>query len=280
MIRIDAHQHYWNPARGDYGWMPPDDPILTRAYRPSDLAPQLAEGGIERTVLVQAAPTVAETEYLLGVADATDHVGAVVGWIDFERPEDRAQLERLARHPKFRGVRPMVQDIADDDWLLRPGIDWAFRALAEMGLCFDALGFPRHLGNFLTVFERHPDLRVVVDHCMKPRIHARSPEGFRAWAEGIARIAEATQARCKISGLITEAGPDWTPADLAPYVEHVLQVFGPERVMWGSDWPVCRLRGEYGDWRCAAEALTAGLDPSDRVRVFGGSAAAFYRIEA
>ena len=126
-MQIDGHQHFWHPGRGDYGWMPPDDPVLSRHYSPADLAPALAEHGIARTVLVQAAPTVEETEYMLGIADATDHVAAVVGWIDFERPASRAVLERLKGHPKFRGVRPMVQDIADDEWLLRPEIDWAFR---------------------------------------------------------------------------------------------------------------------------------------------------------
>jgi L-fuconolactonase len=278
MERIDAHQHFWHPGRGDYGWMPPDDPVLSRPYGPADLAPELAACGISRTVLVQAAPTVAETEYMLGIADATPHVAAVVGWIDFERPEARADLDRLAGHPKLAGVRPMVQDIPDDDWLLRPDIDWAFGALEERGLAFDALGFPRHLANFLTVIRRRPGLRVVVDHCMKPQIRDRSPEAFRFWAEGMARIAGETGAFCKFSALVTEADPDWAVADLAPYVAHVLEVFGPGRVMWGSDWPVCRLRCEYADWFRAAEELTAGLPEADRARVFGGTAVEFYRL--
>jgi len=277
-MQIDAHQHYWQPARGDYDWMPKDDPVLARAYGPADLAPHLAAHGIGGTVLVQAAATVDETEYMLGIADATDHVRAVVGWVDFERPEARATLRRLARHPKFRGVRPMIQDIPDDDWMLRDDVQRGFRAVAELGLTFDALGFPRHLANFLTLFRRHPDLRVVVDHCMKPQIRDPDPAAFRAWADGIARIAGETGAFCKFSALVTEARPEWTVADLAPYAGHILAVFGPERVMWGSDWPVCRLRAEYGVWRAAAETLTAGLAPAARARVFGGTAAAFYRL--
>jgi L-fuconolactonase len=279
-MQIDAHQHYWHPGRGDYGWMPKDDPTLSRPYGPADLAPDLAASGIERTVLVQAAPSVEETEYMLGIADATPHVAAVVGWVDFERPEARATLERLKGHPKFRGVRPMVQDIADDAWLLREDIRWAFEALVELDLTFDALGFPRHLANFLGVAKRHPELRMVVDHCMKPRIAEPSVEGFRFWAEGMSRIAGETGAFCKLSGLVTEARPGWSVDDLRPYAEHVLAVFGPERVMWGSDWPVCRLRGEYGDWRRAAEALTRDLSSDAQARVFGGTAAAFYGIEA
>jgi L-fuconolactonase len=279
MPRIDAHQHYWHPARGDYGWMPKDDPVLARDYGPADLAPHLAAHGIDATVLVQAAPTVHETEYLLGIADATPSVAGVVGWVDFDRPEERATLERLAGHPKFLGVRPMIQDIADVDWMLRPGVQWGFEAVAELGLTFDALGFPRHAANFLTLFRRHPELRVVVDHCLKPQIRDPAPEAFRAWAEGIARLAQQSGAVCKLSGLVTEAGPDWTVADLRPWAEHVLEVFGPERVMWGSDWPVSRLRCAYGDWLAAAEALTAGLDPQARARVFGLTAVEVYGLE-
>jgi len=277
-MQIDAHQHFWNPGRGDYGWMPKDDPVLCRTYGPAELLPQLAAAGVERTVLVQAAPTVGETEYMLGIADAVPAVAAVVGWVDFEEPGDRAVLERLKGHPKFRGVRPMIQDIPDDDWMLRPDVQWGYRALADLDLSFDALGFPRHLRNFHTILTRYPDMRVVIDHCMKPQIRDRSPEAFRFWAEGMTRLARDTGACVKFSALITEDGPDWSVERLRPYVEHVFEVFGPARVMWGSDWPVCRLRAEYAGWRAAAEALTAGLTAAERAQVFGGTAGAFYRI--
>jgi L-fuconolactonase len=275
---IDAHQHYWNPARGDYDWMPKDDPTLARPYGPADLAPQLATHGIAGTVLVQAAATIHESEYLLGIADATPGVLGVVGWVDFERPGDQAELERLAQHPKFKSVRPMIQDIPDDDWMLRRDVQWGFEAVAGLGLGFDALGFPRHLKNFLTILKRHPSMRVVVDHCMKPQIRDHSSESFRFWADGMARIAGETGAFCKFSALVTEANADWTVADLRPYVEHVFEVFGPARIMWGSDWPVCRLRCEYARWRETAEELTEGLSETERARVFGGTAAEFYRL--
>jgi L-fuconolactonase len=274
---IDAHQHYWNPARGDYAWMPKGDPVLDRAYGPSDLAPALSDHGITHTVLVQAAATVEETEYMLGLADATPHVAAVVGWIDFEKPADLAHLKRLAQHPKFAGVRPMIQDIPDDDWMLRDDVQWGFRAVADLGLTFDALGFPRHLANFHRILTRYPDLRVVVDHCMKPQIRSHSEASFRHWADGISRLAE-TGAFCKFSALVTEANADWTVADLQPYVQHVFSAFGPERVMWGSDWPVVRLRCEYGSWRAAAEQLTADLSDAARARIYGGTASEFYRL--
>ena len=278
MVQIDAHQHFWNPARGDYDWMPKDDPVLARVYGPRHLAPELVAHGIGHTVLVQAAATVHETEYMLGIADATPSVAGVVGWIDFETPADLAHLKRLAHHPKFCGVRPMIQDIPDDDWMLRDDVQWGFRAVCDLGLTFDALGFPRHLANFLTILKRYPDMRVVIDHCMKPQIRDRSPEAFGFWAEGMARIAGETGAFCKFSALVTEADPGVTLEQVRPYAEHVLAVFGPERVMWGSDWPVCRLRMEYGQWRGMAEALTAHLPDEARARVFGGTASAFYGL--
>ncbi|MCG6884258.1 MAG: amidohydrolase family protein [Silicimonas sp.] len=279
MVQIDAHQHYWNPARGDYGWMPEDHPILTRTYGPDDLRPHLDDAGIGHTVLVQAAESVEETEYMLGIADATPNVAGVVGWIDFENPGHKAQLERLARHPKFKAVRPMIQDIPDDDWMLRDDVQWAYRAVSDLGLGFDALGFPRHLDNFLTILNRYPDMRVVVDHCMKPNIGEHSERNFSHWAKGMEKIAAETSACCKLSGLTTEAAEGWTVDDLRPYAGHVLEVFGPARVMWGSDWPVCRLRGEYGDWRQAALTLTEGLSDAEKARVFGGTAAEFYRLD-
>ncbi len=279
--KIDAHQHYWEVSRGDYDWMSPDDPILARRYVPADLAPSLEKHGIARTVLVQAAATVEETEYMLGLADASETVAAVVGWVDFENPGDLHHLKRLARHPKFVGVRPMIQDIPDVDWMLRDDVQWAYKAVIDLDLTFDALGFPPHLDNFLTLLTRYPEMRVVIDHCMKPRIrdHAKGPEVFGRWAKGMPRLAKETQARCKLSGLVTEAAEGWSLDDLRPYADHVLQAFGAERVMWGSDWPVCQLRATYDDWRAAAEALTAPVRPADRDRIFGGTAIDFYRLE-
>lgn len=279
-IRIDAHQHYWRPERGDYFWMPKDDLVLTRQYSPRDLEPILARAKIDKTVLVQAAPTVEETEYMLGIADATESVAKVVGWIDFENPGDHVHLERLNHHPKFAGVRPMIQDIPDDDWMLGTGVQWAYRAIVELDLTFDALGFSRHLRNFLTILTRYPAMRAVIDHCMKPQIcdHGTDRDEFRFWADGMTRLAHETNACCKLSGIVTEANADWTVDDLRPYAEHVLEAFGPARVMWGSDWPVCRLRAEHHKWREAAETICTGLSARDKEAVFGGTAARFYEI--
>lgn len=270
---IDAHQHFWRLARGDYGWNTPDLAIH-RDFLPDDFRALPGAEDVAATVLVQAAPTVAETEYMLGLADATPFIAGVVGWIDFTDPADRRHLERLRRHPKFLGVRPMIQDIPDPDWMLRADIQWAFDAVRELDLAFDALGYPVHLDNFARLFARHPALRIVIDHCAKPRIRDGA---FEDWAQGIARLARESGAVCKLSGLATEAAPGWTARDLAPYAAHVLAAFGPERVMWGSDWPVLTLAGSYADWLAAARGFVA---PADHDPVFAGTARAFYRLAA
>jgi len=272
--RIDAHQHFWHPARGDYGWLTPDLPIC-RPYGPADLLPHLRECGIGGTVLVQAAPTLGETEYLLAIADATPFVLGVVGWIEFEDPAQRRQLERLARHPKLVGIRPMIQDLPDDGWMLRTGIGWAFAAIRELGLVFDALVRPRHLDNLLRLLARHPDLIAVVDHGAKPAIRAG---GFSGWAAMMRRIAAETAAFCKLSGLTTEAAPDWTIKDLRPYVDHLIATFGPGRLMFGSDWPVATLATGYARWVETVETLISGLAADEQAAVFGGNASRVYGL--
>lgn len=278
---IDAHQHFWQPLRGDYHWMPKDNTVLNRFYGPHDLAPLLRTEGVEGTVVVQAAASVEETEYMLGLADATPFIKGVVGWINFEDPCQIDHLERLSKHPKFLGVRPMIQDIADVNWMLRDDIQWAFRAIADLDLTFDALGFPRHLPNFLTLIKAYPRMRVVYDHCLKPQIRDQQAgkDAFSDWADGIARLAGETSGCCKLSGLVTEAGDGWSIEDLQPFADHVLQCFGPARVMWGSDWPVCRLQTEYGDWLAVAQRLTRAHTEADRAEIFGATARRFYRLD-
>jgi L-fuconolactonase len=277
-MKIDSHQHFWNPARGDYDWMPKGDAVLDRVYLPNDLVSTLVRYQIDGTILVQAAATVVETEYMLGLADGSDFIKGVVGWVDFEKPSDLKVLERLKGHPKFKGVRPMIQDIPDDDWMLRDDVQWGYAALADLDLTFDALGFPRHLANFLTILKRYPKMRTVIDHCMKPQIRAHSEANFTFWAEGMARLAGETGAFVKFSALITEADPDWSVEALHPYVDHIVKVFGPDRIMWGSDWPVCRLRAEYERWLGAAYHLTASLPLADQKRIYGGTAEEFYNL--
>jgi L-fuconolactonase len=273
-MQIDAHQHLWNPRRGDYHWMASlsGNPIV-REVLPKHLTPLLKAHGINKTVLVQAAATVAETDYMLGLADATDFVAKVVGWVDFENPAHRSEMERLAKHPKFAGVRPMIQDIPDVDWMHRADVQWAYQAIIDLDLTFDALGYPLHLDNFRRLFDRYPTMRTVIDHCMKPVIREGA---FDDWAGRMEQIARTTPVFCKLSGLATEAKPGWTIETLRPYVDHVITVFGPQRVMWGSDWPVLELNGSYDSWRAASLALI-GEHPG-RADILGGTAARFYRI--
>lgn len=271
---IDAHQHFWNPARGDYFWMVGEaKKPITRTIMPKDMSAHLTRHKIAKTVLVQAAPSVNETEFMLGIADATEFVAKVVGWVDFENREDLKQLQRLKKHPKFSGVRPMIQDLPDVEWMHRADVQWGFDALIDLDLSFDALGYPIHLDAFQRLFDKYPRLRTVVDHCMKPVIR----EGqFEPWASKIAKIAKTTPVYCKLSGLSGEAKPGWTVETLKPYASHVIESFGASRVMWGSDWPVLELNGSYDSWFLAAQAI---VPEAHKAQIFGNTAADFYRID-
>lgn len=270
---IDAHHHVWRLDRGDYDWLTPALAPIHRDFSIDDLTPHLRRHGVERTILVQAAPTVAETEFLLATAARNFVVAGVVGWVDFEQPDAAALIARLAGDPLLVGLRPMVQDIADDEWLLRADLAPAFAALIAHGLVFDALVLPRHLSRLLALVDRHLELPVVVDHLAKPLIRA----GIRdPWRADIAALAARPKVVCKLSGIVTEAAAGWTVADLRPYVEHALAVFGPERVLWGSDWPVVNLAADYRRWISTAEQLMAGLDVSAQALVFGGNALCMY----
>jgi L-fuconolactonase len=274
--RIDAHQHFWRIARGDYGWLTPHLSTLYRDFEPVDLAPLLARHRIERTILVQAAPTLDETRFLLDIARATPFVAGVVGWTDFEALNAGETIGDLASEPLLAGLRPMVQDLADDDWLIDPKLAAAFDAMAGNGLVFDALVMPRHLPRLMTVIERHPGLTIVVDHGAKPAIRERHLDPWRAQ---IRAIASHRATHVKLSGLVTEAGAQWTVDDLRPYVDHLLECFGPSRVLWGSDWPVVELAGGYARWFAATEALLRGISESARANIFGENAARIYAKE-
>jgi L-fuconolactonase len=270
---IDAHQHFWRIERGDYGWLTPELGVIYRDLMPDDLSPLLARHGITGTILVQAAPTIAETRFLLDVARVTPFVRGVVGWVDFEATDAPGTIASLAADLLLVGLRPMVQDIADDDWLLRPAIIPALDAMAAHGLVLDALVLPRHLPRLKTLIVRHPDLAVVVDHGAKPLIR----EGLcEPWASDLAAIAAAPRVMCKLSGLVTEAAADWEASDIAPYAAHILAAFGPQRVVFGSDWPVVNLAGGYDRWRAAALGFIQHFDPSERSAILGDNARRLY----
>ena len=271
--RIDAHQHLWQFARGDYGWLTPALGPIFRDFGPDDLAPLLARHGIDRTILVQAAPTEAETRYLLGIAARTPFIAGVVGWTDFDAPDVALRIAALAADPLLVGLRPMVHDIDDDGWLARPSLAPAFEAMNAHGLVFDALLKPQHIPATLGLLARHPALPVVIDHAAKPDLVSGD---LAAWREGIAVLAAHRQASCKLSGLVTEAAADWTSETLRPVVEHLLASFGPDRLIFGSDWPVLTLRADYARWFETATALLSGCKESEREAIFGGNAARIY----
>lgn len=275
MTRIDAHQHFWEVARGDYHWLTPDLEPLYREYLPRDLAPHLETHGISGTILVQAAATVEETRFMLSLADNAPFVKGVVGWVDFESPDAPQTIKDLCTHPALVGLRPMIQDIEDDDWMLRDDLTPAFEALIAQDLTFDALTFPRHLENLSTLLNRFPEMRVVIDHGSKPLIKDGHIED---WAADMKQLAADTSAFCKLSGLVTEAHEDWTIEHLRPYVNHLLSTFGPERLVWGSDWPVCLLASSYDRWVETTDRLLEGLSSEEKDAVLGLNALRAYGL--
>jgi len=278
--RIDAHQHFWSIERDDYGWLnPARQPELAPLYRdfgPADLQPLLATHGVRGTVLVQAAPTLAETQWLLQLAAQHDLVRGVVGWVDMAAPDAAATIAMLAANPLLKSVRPMLQDLPDPGWIASAPIAPAVRALVQHGLRFDALVKPPHLPHLLAFAERHPALPIVIDHAAKPDI---AHGGFAAWRQGLAALARLPAMHCKLSGLASEAGAGWRVATLRPYVETVIELFGPQRVIWGSDWPVLTLASDYAGWVRVCEQLLAPLDAGDRHAVWAGNAERFYRLD-
>ncbi len=274
---IDAHHHLWRLSRGDYGWLTPDLDPLWRDYEPADLAPLMAAGGVAGGILVQAAPTDAETAFLLELAEQAPTVLGVVGWTDFVAPDAPEAIARLAANPALKGLRPMLQDLADDDFILSAAVQPALRAMGAAGLRFEALVRPRHLRRLLVLRDRHPDLPIILNHAGKPDIAGGA---WSPWAKDVRALAADGVTVCKLSGLITEAGPDWDVERLRPYADLVINAFGPERVMWGSDWPVSLLAGTYGGWLDAARRLVERLTPDERLAILGGTAARIYGLSS
>ncbi|MDA0635680.1 amidohydrolase family protein [Nonomuraea sp. MCN248] len=273
---VDAHQHFWNPDTVEYSWLTPESGVLYRTYAPADLAPELRAAGVDRTVLVQAANSLAETDAMLAHADAHPFIAGVVGWIDLTDPAGAAAaLDRYRRHPAFVGVRHLIHEEPDPDWLVRDGVLESLGLLAAAGLAFDVVSLlPRHLDHVVTVAERHPGLKLVVDHLSKPRIRDHE---WEPWATKLATAASYPNVCAKVSGLVTEADHErWTVEDLRPYVDYAVERFGPERLMFGSDWPVV-LRAS--DYRTVFQVTHALLGGTDTEQVFGGTAVRVYGLD-
>jgi L-fuconolactonase len=275
-MRIDAHQHYWDLTRLDYAWMPPGDSILRRNYLPEDLEPVLRDHHFEGSVVVQANVVLEETWWLLDLAARHESIKGVVAWVDLTDPRMGVTLNECLKHPKFKGVRHIVHDEPDDRWLLRNDVVRGLRELAALGIPYDLLLRPVHLPLIPELADRVPGLKMVIDHIAKPLIaaHVREP-----WDRDMERVAQIPGMHCKLSGMITEADhAAWRTDDLRPYVQHVLKLFGPERLMFGSDWPVCRLAGS---WKKVLAAFTQACGPVpqlEREKILGGTAVRFYGL--
>jgi len=276
LARVDAHQHFWQVSRGDYGWLEDAPDILRQDYLPDQLFPELEQAAITATVLVQAAPTVQETDYLIRLADQTSFIKGVVGWVDVSDAHALGDLNRLARSPLFKGVRPMLQDIDDPRWLIDQGRPEIFAALIDRALSFDALIVPEQLPTLIDFVGRYPELRVVVDHAAKPAISGAPPT---EWQAALRDLSQSPNVFCKVSGLVTEVEGNVTQDVLQPYVDALVDMFSPARLIWGSDWPVLTMRLSYGQWLSLSEALLSGVTATDRQAIYGKNASAFYRLD-
>jgi L-fuconolactonase len=276
--RIDAHQHYWRVSREDYGWAAAGLPALDRDFLPDLLEAELIHSGIDRSVLVQVLHTRAETSWLLGLAGQYGSIAGVVGWVDLTEDPDQIALDlaALGADPKFVGVRHLVHEEPDDEWLIRSDVLRGLEVLQDAAVPFDLLLRPKHLRLVPILSERLPTLRMVIDHIAKPAIAAGRLE---PWSTDFRVAASNPNVWCKLSGMVTEADHErWASGDLAPYVAVALTAFGPERLMFGSDWPVCTLAATYGQVVGALREVLGSLNQPTTDSIFGATAAAFYHL--
>ncbi|MCP3393057.1 amidohydrolase family protein [Bradyrhizobium sp. CCGB12] len=276
---IDGHQHFWDPARADYPWMEaPELAPIRRAFGPADLAPLLKANGIDASIVVQCRSALEETGEFLRIAHATPSVIGVVGWVDLTDASLGDTLDRLRALPggdKLVGIRHQVHDEADPDWLLREDVQRGLTAVFAHDLAYDFLVRSRELPSAIATAQAFPQARFVLDHAAKPPI----ADGGSEWSDRIAALAACGNVWCKISGLATEAvWNDWDAERLLPFVEHAANCFGEDRLIFGSDWPVCLLAGSYGEIKGALEACLARLGPGVREKAFGVNAKAAYRL--
>jgi L-fuconolactonase len=278
-VIVDAHHHFWDPARADYPWLTDELEAIRRAFTPEDLAPLLAATGVDATVLVQTRSSLDETGDFLATAAANPFIRGVVGWVDLTARNVADLLADLRERPGGEwlvGIRHQVHDEPDPDWLLRDDVANGIRAVGDAGLVYDLLVRQRELPAALVAARALRETRFVIDHIAKPPIH----DGvIQPWAELIRPFGDLDNVWCKISGMVTEADWEaWQPTDLEPYVDHVLEVFGPKRLLFGSDWPVCLLAASYQQVFDATRAALSEMGPSEQAGIFGGNASSVYRL--
>jgi len=276
-MTIDAHHHLWKYSAAEYGWITPEQRIIHRDFLPEDLEPLMHHFGIEGTVAVQARQSLEETTWLLGLAEKHPLIRGVVGWVPLtDGANVKRSLEQYAGNRRLRGVRHIVQDEPDPRYILRKDFNEGVSALHQFGLRYDILIFERHLPAAIEFVDRHPNQTFILDHIAKPRIKDKI---LSPWDRNMRELAKRQNVYCKLSGMITEADPKrWTPADLQPYIDVVLAAFGPHRIMYGSDWPVMLLAGDYARWFGAVTNAIAKLSKAEQDRIMGGTAAEAYGI--
>ena len=278
-MRIDAHHHFWNlDLPFNYGWLrTPQHAGICRSYLPADLMPHLEATGVQKSVFVQTQHDLEETRWALGLADENEFIAGVVGWVDLASEDCKQQLAEFRDHPKFVGIRHVTQDEPDDDFIVRPDVVRGLKVLQHHNIPFDLLFYTKHLKHAATLGRELPELPMVIDHLAKPKIKDHITAG---WIDGLKAAAKFPNIRCKLSGMVTEADwKNWKPADLKPYVDAALEAFGPERCMFGSDWPVCELAATYEQVFHAAVELLEQLSDSERSHIFGGTATKFYGLK-
>jgi len=273
---IDSHQHFWQLGRFDYPWMNSSLGVLYRDYFPDQLEPILARNGVGKTVLVQASNSVEESRWLLKLADEHAFIGGVVGWVDLISDDVNRQLDELVSHPKFKGVRHLVESEPADDWLVQPQVLRGLKRLSTYGVSYDLLVHTRHLKHIQKVVDACPDLKLVVDHMAKPPI---AKGAIETWRQELRQVAANANIHCKLSGLVTEANrTSWTTGDLRPYVDCALELFGSSRLLFGSDHPVCLLAASYEHVLESFRELLTELSADEQERIFARNAAEFYRL--
>ena len=276
---IDAHQHFWQLSQPfEYGWLDaPQNAPIRKDLLPADLEPKLQALGIDRSIFVQTQHDVSENRWALNYCDHYDFLAGIVGWVDLASPDCEEQLEEFRENPRFLGVRHVTQDEPDDDFIIRPEVIRGLQVLENHSVPFDLLFYVKHLPHAETVARQVPDLPLVIDHLAKPRVREQSIED---WLPAFKQAAECDNVYCKLSGMITEADwQNWKKEDLRPYVDQALELFGPDRCMYGSDWPVCELAGSYEQVYLTLRDLLSELSEAEQSKIFGGTAAKFYGVE-
>jgi L-fuconolactonase len=272
---IDSHQHFWKISRGDYSWMSPDNKVLYRDFSSSDLFSIIKDKNISQTIIIQAADTVAETEFILNIANKNSFISGVVGWVDFNKSDVIFEIDKLSQNKYLKGFRPMIHDIANENWMLNDSLDFGFKYLIKKNLTFDALVRPKHLKNLYIFAKKYNNLLIVINHIAKPNILNQEID---EWKKDMKKLSELENVFCKYSGVLTEVDKNYSLEQIKPYVDFIFEIFKTNKIMWGSDWPVLTMVEKYENWFEIAQNLISHLSDDEKMNIFSNTAANFYKL--